>query len=454
MSSAIEHFHHLIEADPQAAIRDLERLDAELFARNICFDGRAMPVHLRPHFFSPAARAALESAAQTVLAAALKAEKGVFGGDAERLYDALGVSDAERELLRIDPGYAEHVVWTRLDAFPGVGDDDVRFLEFNHDAPAGIGYSSVMSEIFLESEIMRRFQEKFAVTGHDSRPQLLTALLTAYRAFGGREKPNIAIVDWQGVRTSSDFEILRAYFEAAGYAAVIADPRALEMRDGKLHAGDFRIDLVYRRVVTSELLTKLDETKPFVTAYRTRAACFINSFRCRVSENKAFMAFLTDPAHLSFLTESERAALMRHLPWTRQVAEGKTDVAGEATDLIPYIATNRAELVLKPADAYGGSGVFVGSETDDATWENALRAALASDARWVVQRRVATPTEPYPIRVGDGFEFRPMKFNVNPFYLGDRMCGAVTRTSTDAVINVSAGGGSIPTFVVAVREAA
>jgi uncharacterized circularly permuted ATP-grasp superfamily protein len=142
------------------------------------------------------------------------------------------------------------------------------------------------------------------------------------------------------------------------------------------------------------------------------------------------------------------------LPWTRQVAEGKTDFQGETVDLIPHIAAHRAELVLKPADAYGGSGVFVGSETDDATWENALRAALASDARWVVQRRVATPTEPYPIRVGDGFEFRPMKFNVNPFYLGDRMCGAVTRTSTDAVINVSAGGGSIPTFVVAAREAA
>jgi uncharacterized circularly permuted ATP-grasp superfamily protein len=448
MNAAITHFHSLIEADPAGALADATLLDERLVARNIQFDGKAMPVHLRPHLFSTGRRAALERAAEAVLEAALKAEKGLFGGDAEQLYEALQASDAERDLWRIHPGYDESVVWTRLDAFPGAGEDDFYFLEFNHDAPAGIGYSSVMTEIYLELPIVRKFQEKFSLTGLDSRPQLLKSLLDAYKKFGRTDRPNIAIVDWQGVRTSSDFEILRDFFESEGYPAVIADPRALELRDGKLHAGDFRIDLVYRRVVTSELLAKLDETKPFIEAYRTHAACFVNPFRCRISENKGFLAFLTDPAHLGHLTADERAGLARHIPWTRRVREGKTDLDGTEIDLCAHLVANRAAFVVKPADAYGGSDVFVGSETDDAMWAAAVARAASSEHVWVAQRRVATPVEPFPVRTGDGFEFRPMKYNINPFHLGGVMCGAVVRTSNDAVINVSAGGGSIPTFVV------
>lgn len=448
MNAAIEHFHALIEADPAGALADAERLDERLVARNIQFDGKAMPVHLRPHLFSAPRRAALERAAEAVLTAALKAEKGLFGGDSEQLYEALQASEAERELWRIHPGYDESVVWTRLDAFPGAGEDEFYFLEFNHDAPAGIGYSSVMTDIYLELPIVQKFQEKFALRGLDSRPQLLKALLAAYAAFGRTDRPNIAIVDWQGVRTSSDFEILRDFFEMNGYPAVIADPRALELRDGKLYAGEFRIDLVYRRVVTSELLEKLDETKPFVKAYRTHAACFVNPFRCRISENKGFLAFLTDPAHLGHLSADERAALARHIPWTRRVREEMTDLDGVRVDLCPHLVANRVAFVIKPADAYGGSDVYVGSETDDGTWAAAVARAAASEHVWVAQRRVATPVEPFPVRTGSGFEFRPMKYNINPFHLGGEMCGAVVRTSNDAVINVSAGGGSIPTFVV------
>lgn len=447
MQTAIQYFHHLIQESPESAVRQYEELLEKFLQRNICFDGKPMAVHLRPHFVSPDVRCHLETAAHSVFEATLKAEEGLFGGDAEKLYEALNVSQAERALLRIHPGYDERVVWARLDAFLGPTEDDIKFLEFNNDAPAGIGYSAVMTEIFLELPLMQEFQKRFLVQPDDSRPQLLKALLDTYQVFGGTEHPQIGIVDWESVRTSSDFEILRDYFERSGHPTVIADPRALEMRNGKLYYGDFRIDLVYRRVVTSELLTKLDEVGGFLEAYRTRAACFINSIRCRISENKAFLSFLTDPAHLGHLTEEERRVLDKHIPWTRQVEPGKTDFHGREVDLGEFLRENREQFVLKPADGYGGRNVSIGSEIEASTWETALNQAL-SEPGWVVQQRVVTPVEPFPIRVGSGFEFHDMKYNINPFYLGGTITGAVTRTSTEAVINVSAGGGSIPIFVV------
>ena len=42
----------------------------------------------------------------------------------------------------------------------------------------------------------------------------------------------------------------------------------------------------------------------------------------------------------------------------------------------------------------------------------------------------------------------PLKVNVNPFFVDGADVGAVTRASRSSVINVSAGGGSVPTFVV------
>ncbi|MBX7220564.1 MAG: glutathionylspermidine synthase family protein [Blastocatellia bacterium] len=448
MLPAIEYFHHLVAQDIPSAIAQYEELTEKFVAHNICFAGKAMAFHLRPHFLSPTVRHNLEQAAHHVLTIALKAELGLFGGDAEQLYEALGMSQAERVLLRVHPGFEERVFWTRLDAFIGTGEDDIKFLEFNHDAPAGIGYSAVMSRLFLELPLMEKLGEKFAVRSDDARPDLLRALLKAYGIWGGTEHPNIAIVDWQGVRTSSDFEILRDFFEANGHRTIIADPRALEIRAGKLYHQDFRIDLVYRRVVTSELLEKLDECGAFVEAYTNRLACFINSIRCRISENKAFMSFLTDPAYLGHLSAEERHLLGKYLPWTRAVRPGKTDFHGTEIDLGEHLRTERERFVLKPADAYGGKNVFVGSVTSQGDWETAVNTALTHPG-WVVQERVPTPVEPFPIRTENGFEFREMKYNINPFYLGGVMSGAVTRTSTEAVINVSAGGGSIPTFVVA-----
>ncbi|MGQ9896401.1 MAG: circularly permuted type 2 ATP-grasp protein [Acidobacteriota bacterium] len=451
MQAAINDFHQLITEDAATAKVSAEQLNASLIAKGILFAGKAMPAHLRPHFFSKEEYNQLEIAAVGVLQASLAAEKGLLGSNREALYEALRIQDAERRLIRLHPGYDNPVVWTRLDAFPTP--DGMFFLEFNHDAPAGIGYSSAMTEIYLDLPIVQRFAERYALEYHEPRPALLAALLDTYRNFGGKKHPTIGIVDWTDVRTSSDQIILRDYFICQGYQSVIADPRAVELRNGQLYAGDTCLDIVYRRVVTSELLTKLDETRDFIKAYEMRAACFINSFRCRVSENKAFLAFLTDPSQLSFLPDEARTTLLKHLPWTRIVAEQYTTLPdGRRADLCEHVARHRTAFVLKPADAYGGMNVYVGSETNDATWEQVLRQAVQDDALWVVQQRVTTPVETFPIYQADGtFTFQPMKYNANPFYLGGKLAGAVVRTSQSAVINVSAGGGSIPTFTVTPR---
>ena len=99
--------------------------------------------------------------------------------------------------------------------------------------------------------------------------------------------------------------------------------------------------------------------------------------------------------------------------------------------------------MLKPAAAYGGQGVALGSETEQDVWDGIL-AAHAEGADWVVQEYVPVPEEMFPVVEDGHVQMRLKRFNINPFALGGRYAGMLTRISDRAVINVSAGGGLLP----------
>jgi uncharacterized circularly permuted ATP-grasp superfamily protein len=335
------------------------------------------------------------------------------------------------------------VVLSRLDAF--LTPEGPRFIEVNSDAPAGFGYSDRMARLFEELPVFRAFARSFPVSYRASTEALMRAVLAQGRGKTG--PPRIAIVDWAEVRTLPDQEILREAFLSRGVECVLVDPREMEISGGRLHAAGAPVDLVYERAVLSELVAREDEVRAYLEAYEGGLCPFVNSFRCRLTEDKAFLAILTDEAFAPLVSEDERELLTRVLPWTRRVAERRTVKDGREVDLVPFILANRDELVLKPAHDHGGRSVFLGSETPAGEWEAAARAAL--DAPWVVQERVGIPEEPFPVLDESGeLAFVSLKVNVNPFYVAGEEAGAVTRASSSSVINVSAGGGSVPTFVV------
>ena len=115
-------------------------------------------------------------------------------------------------------------------------------------------------------------------------------------------------------------------------------------------------------------------------------------------------------------------------------------------DLLPFVADNRERLVLKPASDYGGHGVALGMETDEATWAQIIETH-ANTADFIVQEYVPVPEEMFPTIVDGHVQMRLKRFNINPFGIGGRYAGSITRISDRAVINVSAGGGLLPSVI-------
>ena len=246
--------------------------------------------------------------------------------------------------------------------------------------------------------------------------------------------------------------LFRDYFERQGLDCVIADPRRCEYRDGRLRADGVPVDLIYKRVLISELVERGGMEQPVVRAVRDRAVCLVNPFRCKILHKKASLAVLSDERNHHLLSAEQRDAVLRHVPWTRVVEERHTEHDGQAVDLVPYVAERRERFVLKPNDEYGGKGIVLGWEVDAAAWEAALRTALAEP--YIVQERVTLPSEPYPSWADDRLHVVNRMLDTAPYAAhGAYVDGCLTRLSTAALLNVTAGGGStVPTFVAEPRS--
>jgi uncharacterized circularly permuted ATP-grasp superfamily protein len=435
-------YNRLVEADPAAAVEQSAALEDAFAKARITFDGRPMRTFLRPHFVGAPEWRRLREDARRLLELAARVARHAFDGDVGRLCDFLGTPEAEVRWVRLDPGLPD-VVLSRLDAF--LGPAGGRFIELNSDAPAGFGYGDRMAELFARLPVFRAFARTRAVTYPPSIPALVDAVLRALPP-GASPGPTVAIADWADVKTRADQEILQEAFLDRGVRCVLADPRAMELREGRLRVGPDAVDVVYRRAVLSELVQREDEVRDFMRAYAEGAAVFVNTFRCRLSEDKAFLGLLTDEVFASLLSVEERSFVARTVPWTRRLEERRTTKDGRAVDLLSFVRDHREGLVLKPSHAYGGRDVLVGDETPPAVWDEAVRTGAGK--AWVVQERVAIPEESFPTCAGGQLRFESLKVNANPFYVAGGQAGAVARASRQAVINVSAGGGSAPTFVL------
>ena len=204
----------------------------------------------------------------------------------------------------------------------------------------------------------------------------------------------IAIVDWSDVPTQSEFILFRDFFKQNGLQCVIADPREMEYRNGKLFAGDLHVTLIYKRVLIDELVKECGLEHDVVRAVRERAVCMVNPFRCKLLHKKASLAVIGDERNAICSTKTRARAVAMHVPWTRVVAERSTEFDGKQIDLLPWMSDNRERLVLKPNDDYGGRGIVLGWTVSAEKWPEAIRNAV--DEPYIVQQRVEIPEEPFP----------------------------------------------------------
>ena len=434
-------YHELLENGDLAA-SSAEALAEGQRARRLVFGDRPLCVALRPNLISRWQYDAIGRASEILYGALDRLERAVLRD--EDLRRELDLDPREAALALADPGFRASSPAARLDGFVGP-DGTIRFVEYNAESPAGMAYNDELTAVFATLPVMRAYRKTHRLRSFPVRARQLAVLRRARRPRG--ELRTIAIVDWPGLPTLTEFEMFARYFEAQGARAIICAPQDLTYARRVLRAGGQRIDVVYRRVLTSELLARPEAADALVRAYLDGAVTVVNSFRAKLLHKKMSLALLSDDRYAALYTPTQAKAIAAHIPWTRRMREGHTTYRGKTADLIDLVTAQRDRFVLKPNDEYGGKGVILGWTVDQHEWEQTVLAGLT--ASYVVQERVPVPRYPFPVLLNGQVHYLDLMIDHDPYLFWGKVSGCLTRLSSSALLNVTAGAGSVvPTYVV------
>ena len=406
------------------------------------FAGQTIPFVLMPHFISPGQLRRVKHAVSK-LSKVLDRFCDAYPHD-ENMRAELAVSAAEDSLIRIDPGFPRPMRICRLDAF--LTGYDVRFLEFNADSPAGTGYTDILHQGLDTIIDLPRVRQEFDTAYAPILPELIGTLTDAYAHVRARhadlpEKPRLALVDTADSPSVPEFRIICAAARAAGLDALHGTLEDVTYDGSTLTVKGEPVQLVYRRALIDDI-----DQSDLVAAARDGRVCVVNPFRSLVANNKKLFALFCDPRFSHLIEREEQEVIDKTIPWTRILRDGRTQYGDWRIDLLPFVADNRERLVLKPASDFGGHNVSLGMETPQGEWDSIIEAH-AERADFIVQEYVPVPEEMFPTIEGGHVQMRLKRFNINPFGIGGRYAGSITRISDRAVINVSAGGGLLPSVI-------
>jgi uncharacterized circularly permuted ATP-grasp superfamily protein len=320
-------------------------------------------------------------------------------------------------------------------------DGSWKVIEDNVRVPSGISY--VLENRAAMARILPELFASYRVRRVDHYPQLL---LGALRAVAPSAESEATVVVWTPGPANS------AYFEHAFLArqmgVELVEASDLVARDDVLYMrttrGLERVHAVYRRIdddFADPLEFRADSllgVPGLVRAYRAGSVAIANALGTGVADDKGIYYFV--PEMIRFYLGEE--PILQNVE-TYLLSDG---------EVREHVLAHLDELVLKPTNESGGSGVTIGPEAS--SWEiDRLRAEIqAKPERWIAQDLVHLSTVP---TVGPHGELRPCHVDLRPFAVfGERIDivpGGLTRVALDEgsmIVNSSRGGGSKDTWVL------
>ncbi len=448
LARAIDRYHELCK-DASLAGPDVVQafVQAQLDAK-LTFGGVVQCRSLRPALLTAERLRELERAVELLWQAFRQIEERALRDPS--LAVALGLTEQERLLAKIEPGYRDATVVSRLDTYFR---ERPLVLEYNADSPAGISYQAGQTALMRQTPVFARFCQEYRLEEMHADTSLRETLLEVWREFadarrgrhagadGPSSVPTIAVVDLAGAATGPEFELVVRDLRKHDIPAFIAAPEDLRYESGELRAFGKRIDMVYKRLLVADFLAHFDLQHPLIRAYADGAVCVASSFRCTIAHKKKALAILKDPARAGWFSAEQRHAIETLVPNT-WAADSFANSDGAARP--------QNGLLLKPNDAHGGDGITLGWDVDAGTWLAAR--ADATHNGFVVQERVEPRMSTYPIfdlsAPADGAKLQTLIEDCNAYVFRGRLGGVLTRLSQQPVINVSKGGQAVPTFVL------
>ena len=430
-----KEYIEMVLADQKSYTEDYKKTLDKVANSTAIYKGKPVPFLYNPMFFTPEDERNFNKIGQTMLKIGDKVfDKFVKDLEYRKKFK---YPDFIVELMLLPNSYDINVPIGRFDVFYKDA-DNFKFCEINTDGSSAMNEDNAVGRILLESLALQNFSKEYKLENRELIKSWVEKSLEIFSKWNcSNKRPNVAIVDFKESGTSYEFLEFKKAYENAGYNCIIADPRDLLYRDGKLHFEDYRIDLVYRRIVTFELIEKKDEIEEFLKAYRENAMCVIGTIRSQLIHNKIFFKILHDKETLDILSEEEREFVKNHVPYTGKFEGDK--------DLFKKVVLDKDKYVLKPYDKNASQGVFVGRDLSDQEWEDKLAKVFNDD--YIYQEFIEAYKRDFLVHTNGAFKTETFGSIVGIFMYKEDYAGLYTRIGKENIISGLTSYFTVPNII-------
>ncbi|MCL1998808.1 MAG: hypothetical protein FWG65_08580 [Turicibacter sp.] len=270
------------------------------------------------------------------------------------------------ELILTEAGYPRLLPIARLDIFFNEEDFSFKFCEFNADGASAMNEDRELNIAISNSHAMQSIKNEYRITSFEFFDSWVREFADIYGKYDNAvSNPQIVIADFIDSTVPNEFIEFKKAFEKAGFRADICEIRQLTYKGGILQTPEGKkIDVIYRRAVTRDIMEKRDEVQAIIAAAKDNAVCFIGHFRTQIIHHKMIFQILRQHETLSFLDEKEREYIWRHIPATMPLSEGFFDMDA--------VIERREGWIIKPYDYYGSKGVYAGADFSAEEWKQRI----------------------------------------------------------------------------------
>ena len=400
-----------------------------------------IPLVLSPVSLPRAELAALGAAARLIVSALVKVARDLIDRRPERkrlLFSHL--APLELAALETRSHETEELLIARVDWFVD-GAGRARALEVNATIPAMPVYSDAAVAGFLAAACPGQAQALLAKHAGNAA-WLVDGLLRAARS-AGRGEPgapfsqglSVQLLHREGDPQLSELEVLAGLLRERGAAARTVTPAEVIL-DGA--PGRVLYRHLFARYVEADSALGRALLDPVRHGIWNRVDGWL--------ETKGLFAELSAHADESghLLDAAERAAIARHLPFTRLLDDVSDAHLGDGDDF-----------VLKRSHDYGGKSVVIGREKGAESFRTALAAARRDPpGTWVAQALVDAPSvDRWLCAPGAGGALSAQRASLHldvstyaSLVPGVPDGGSVCRAAPGRVVNIVGGGGVAPLF--------
>ncbi len=278
----------------------------------------------------------------------------------------------------------------------------------------------------FEQQIVAMFRHEWQLSG-----------LTAGLPGGTRPLASIAIVDVapEDQYLYPEFLLFQQLFERHGLRAVIADPAALDWRDGVLWHGDLAIDLVYNRL--TDFYLEQPGSAALREAYLHQAVVLTPHPQAHaLYANKRHLALFSDAARLQALNvpQAVQNVLLEHVPRTEVVNAADAQRLWDA----------RRNLFFKPVAGFGSRAAYRGDKLTKRVWQDILAGDYVAQAIVAPGERVIDDADAMTAKTG---ATKAMKFDLRAYTYNGAVQWVAARLYQGQTTNFrTPGGGFAPVY--------